>query len=193
MSTQSMQKAILLALIIVLVPLFCKATEQASPSNSPSWWGRFQNRVVQTWESPTWDVYLPVLTWHNRFTYDKERTDRYNESPWGFGFGKSMYDEDGDWHALYAMGFQDSHDMFQPIAGYGFQKNWRPSPDSDWRIGGGFTVGITARQQYDYIPLPLPLPMAGIEYKRLAFQAVYIPGTHNNGNVLFGWLRWQLN
>ena len=184
-------RTVALFLFLALLPFPATAVEHSD--DDTSWWNRFQNRVVQTWNSPAWDAYLPVYTWHNRFTYDKSKTDKYNETPWGFGIGKSMYDEDGDWHALYAMGFQDSHDMFEPIVGYAFQKNWRPSEDSDWRVGGGFTLGVTARQDYNYIPLPLPLPMAGVEYKRLALQAVYIPGTYNNGNVLFTWLRWQLN
>ena len=179
--------------LFLLLPTPCLATEQAEPAETKSWWNRFGDRVAQTWNSPTYDLYVPVWTWHNRLTYDKSKTDKYNETPWGGGIGKSMHDEDGDWHALYAMGFQDSHNMFEPIIGYGFQKNWRPGENSDWRAGLGFTLGITARQQYNYVPLPLPLPMAGVEYKRLALQAVYIPGTYNNGNVLFCWLRWQLN
>ena len=56
----------------------------------------------------------------------------------------------------------------------------------------GFTVGVTARSDYSYIPFPAILPLVSVEYRRLALQATYIPGGHNNGNVLFGWLRWQL-
>ncbi len=154
---------------------------------------RLGTRMAQAWNSPTYDLYLPLYTWHNRLAYDQSHIDRYNENPWGAGLGRSFYDEDGDWHALYAMGFMDSYNKFEPIVGYGFIKNWSPDKERDWRFGVGFTMGLTARDNYDYIPLPLVLPMAGIEYKRLALQAVYIPGTRNNGNVLFAWLRWQLN
>ena len=171
----------------------CALATDAEQHTNASWWERFRDRVVQTWESPTYDVYLPLYTWHNRLAYDSSKAAKYNEAPWGGGIGKSMIDKDGDWHALYAMGFQDSHNMFEPIVGYGFQKNLRPGKSDDWRIGGGFTVGVTARQQYRYVPIPLPLPMAGIEYKRMALQAVYIPGGRNDGNVLFCWLRWQVN
>lgn len=188
-----MIKRCLVLLLLTLAPLSCLAAEYAAQPEKDSWWQRFRTRVADTWNSPTWDAYVPLYTWHNRLTYDTAKTDKYNETPWGFGLGKSMFDEDGDWHALYAMGFQDSHNMFQPIMGYAFQKNWRPSEDSDWRMGVGFTASITARHDYNYIPLPLPLPIAGLEYKRLALQATYIPGTRNNGNVLFCWLRWQLN
>lgn len=188
-----MKRLVVFMLFFLLVPLLATADDHDAARSEATWWQRFRTRTVETWNSPTWDVYLPFLTWHNRLTYDRSKIDNYNETPWGAGIGKSMYDEDGDWHALYAIGFQDSHNMFQPMAGYAFQKNWRLDKDGDWRLGVGLVSGITARQQYNYIPLPLILPMAGVEYKRLALQGVYIPGTRNNGNVLFCWLRWQLN
>lgn len=34
--------------------------------------------------------------------------------------------------------------------------------------------------------------MFGMEYKKVGIQAVYIAGTHGNGNVLFTWLYWEL-
>ncbi len=154
-------------------------------------WYRIKDNVRTTWNSPTRDLYVPLNTWHARFMYDKEKTDSYNERPWGIGYGVSRFDEDGDWHSIYAMGFQDSHDMFQPIIGYGYQKNWYFGEGNDWRLGLGFTAAITARQDYDYIPIPLPLPLFSIEYKKFALQNTYIPGTYNNGNVLFTWARWQ--
>ena len=83
--------------------------------------------------------------------------------------------------------------MNEPIVGYAYQKNWRPAETDDFRLGLGFTLGVTARQQYNYIPTPLPLPVFSVEYKKAAIQATYIPGVRNNGNVLFCWLRWQSN
>lgn len=53
----------------------------------------------------------------------EKKTNRYNETPWGFGMGKYRYDNDGDWHSLYAMAFMDSNNRVQPIMGYGFEKN----------------------------------------------------------------------
>ncbi len=153
---------------------------------------RFGRRLSQVWHSSVWDLYLPFYMWHNRLMYDDDHIRRYNETPWGGGLGKSFMDEDGDRHFLYAMSFQDSHNRFEPIIGYAFQKNWRLDEKGDWRAGLGYTMAITAREQYDYIPLPLILPLAGLEYKRLAVQGTYIPGTRNNGNVLFLWARWQL-
>ena len=42
-----------------------------------------------------------------------------------------------------------------------------------------------------YIPLPLPLPVLSLRYKQLAVQATYVPGSYNDANVLFTWLRWH--
>lgn len=42
------------------------------------------NNVAQTSNEPEhYDLYVPAITWHARFAYDKEKTDKYNERPWG--------------------------------------------------------------------------------------------------------------
>lgn len=152
--------------------------------------GTFKKRISQVWHSDTYDLYLPLYTWHNRLAYDS-RVHKYNERPWGGGLGKSFKDEDGDRHYLFLMGFQDSHYMFEPYGGYAFMKNKHFDEKEDFSAGVGIVLGITARQEYDYVPLPLPLPIVGVQYKSLAIEAAYIPGTKNNGNVLFTWARLQ--
>lgn len=146
-------------------------------------------RIVQAWKSDEYDLYLPFYTWHNRLMYDS--VSKYNEHPWGGGFGRSFLDEDGDSHSLYFMGFIDSNNRFQPIGGYAFIKNWYFDEQKDWSAGLGYTLSITARHEYDYIPLPLPLPVFSVRYKQFAVQAAYIPSRYNDGNVLFAWLRWH--
>ena len=169
--------------------------DDVAPDVAPNDEGILQNfkkRLRQIWQSDSYDLYLPAYTWHNRLTYDKSHIRRYNEYPWGGGFGKSYKDEDGDRHYLFIMGFQDSHDMFQPYGGYAFMKNWGFGEKEDFTLGAGFVLGITARQDYGYAPLPLPLPIIGVQYKCVAVEATYIPGTKNNGNVLFTWIRYNL-
>jgi palmitoyl transferase len=39
------------------------------------------------------------------------------------------------------------------------------------------------------VPLPFIFPLFSAGYKRVTVQFTYIPGTYNNGNVLFAWLR----
>lgn len=150
-----------------------------------------KKRVRQTWASKEYDLYAPLYTWHNRLMYDKSKTKKYNETPWGLGFGKSLIDEDGDFHALFLMGFADSHNQFEPYGGYAFIKNHYFGQSKSWSVGTGFVLGLTARHEYDYVPLPLPLPLplVGVQYKKIALQAAYIPGWRNNGNVLFTWLK----
>lgn len=157
-----------------------------------STWHTFSNNVSETWNQPqTVDLYLPAITWHNRWTYDKEKTDRYNERPWGAGGGISRYDEKGNWHGIYLMAFKDSYNKWEPIGGYGWEKTWRPLSDDDFHLGLGYTAGVTMRDNWNYIPIPLVLPLASVGYGPATFQMTYIPGTYNNGNVYFAWLRWQ--
>lgn len=57
-------------------------------ANADEWMTTFGENITQTWQQPEhYDLYIPAITWHARFAYDKEKTDRYNERPWGGGFG----------------------------------------------------------------------------------------------------------
>ena len=144
------------------------------------WFATFKDNVSETWQQPEhYDLYIPAITWHARFAYDKEKTDRYNERPWGAGFGQSRWDDKGNWHGLYIMAFKDSYNKWEPIGGYGWEKTWRP------------LAGFTARDNWNYIPVPVLLPLASIGYGPATFQMTYIPGTYNNGNVYFAWMRFQ--
>ncbi|WP_145561692.1 lipid IV(A) palmitoyltransferase PagP [Yersinia aldovae] len=167
------------------------AHEPTGLTDNGNLWQRLMRNISLAWDSPNQELYIPLNTWHNRWTYDDDKIASYNERPWGIGYGKYRYDEDNNWHAVYAMAFMDSHNEVEPIIGYGYQKMWIPGEMDGWRFGVGFTASITARHEYHYIPIPLPLPLLSIEYNKFALQTTYIPGTHNNGNVLFTWMRWQ--
>lgn len=150
------------------------------------------NNIVQTWnEKRNYELYIPSITWHARFAYDQEKINAYNERPWGGGLGISRWDEKGNWHGLYLMTFKDSFNKWEPIAGYGWEKVWRPLKDNNFRLGLGYTIGATARDNWSYIPIPVILPLASIGYSKTSFQMTYIPGTYNNGNVYFAWARIQ--
>ena len=111
----------------LLVPAVVFAQTPTSTNESPeshsktqqdsSFWGSFTDQVKQTWNADNYELYVPLNTWHNRAMYDKEKTDRYNERPWGAGFGVYRYDENDNWHSLYAMAFKDSHNKIEPIIG----------------------------------------------------------------------------
>ena len=150
-----------------------------------------KTELSQTWQSPDVELYVPINTWHNRHYYKSEAVDDFNERPWGLGAGKYRYDEDGDWHGIYAMAFLDSNREIEPVVGYGFQKVWRASENV--RLGLGYTLGVTIRQDFDYVPMPLLLPLLSVKYKQVALQSTYVPGGQGHGNILFSWLRWELN
>jgi palmitoyl transferase len=175
---------ILFALVIQPAKTF------AGDVGSPSIWNQLQSTVSETWESSDHELYVPINTWHNRNYYKSEKIEQFNEQPWGLGLGKYRFDEDGDWHAIYGIAFLDSNNDVEPIAGYAFQKTWRPI--ADVRVGAGYTVGITLRKDLDYVPLPVVAPLFSMAYKKLAVQSTYILGGDGFGNILFTWVRWQM-
>ncbi len=183
--------------MITLPARFCIALSLLTISNytyaeeaSNSLWSKAKASINQTWQSQDYELYIPVNTWHNRHYYTKEDINDFNERPWGIGLGKYRYDEDGDWHGIYAMAFLDSQSKIEPIVGVGFQKIWRASENI--RLGLGYSVGVTVRDDFDYIPIPFVLPLFSVKYKEIAVQSTYIPGGKGNGNILFTWLRWEL-
>lgn len=161
-------------------------TDGWSESNTPfkNFWDDAKARVKQIWYSEHGDLYVPFYAWHNRLYYDSDKISCYNEFPWGTGFGKSIWDERGNWQGLYAMVFLDSHKDVQPMAGYGYLLTAHPTENSG--VGLGFTLMMTARSDImNYTPFPGILPLASIYYKNVMVLGAYVPGTRNIGNVLF--------
>lgn len=163
---------------------------------------KFLLTQMSGWQRLEKILHKPATAWTLWFIYSchhlactfrlrQRKTDRYNERPWGGGFGLSRWDEKGNWHGLYAMAFKDSWNKWEPIAGYGWESTWRPLADENFHLGLGFTAGVTARDNWNYIPLPVLLPLASVGYGPVTFQMTYIPGTYNNGNVYFARMRFQ--
>ena len=156
------------------------------------WKHEFVGDVKKIWYSGNYDAYVPFYAWHNRLTYDDKHIAKYNEKAFGFGLGKSIYDENGNWYGLYAFAFRDSNSKLETVAGFAYQKNWTIDNNDNWKVGVGYTLGVTQREEYAYIPIPMPLPIVGVEYKNMALQAAYVPGLKNFGNVALFWLRVRL-
>lgn len=171
--------------------LLCLPAFAASAcTDLPSWTQAACQRIGQIWNEGGNDLYLTGYSWHNRATYSKKKIDSFNELAWGGGLGKSLYDEDGDWQALYAMAFLDSHSKIEPLAGYAFQKIGRVG--DNWRLGAGYTVFLTSRADiFNRIPFPGLLPLVSAGYRDATLYATYIPGGKGNGNVLFMFGRWS--
>jgi len=177
-----------LKLFVILGTAFISLPAQAW--NFSEYLAELKQNIKDTWACGDASVYVPTYAWHNRLTYDQEHIDKYNENPWGLGIGKSLNDGD-NWHGLYAMAFKDSNDYAETFFGYGFLKNHTLNDSGTWKVGYGYTLGVTQRHEYHYIPVPVPLPIASISYKNISLQAAYVPGVKNDGNVLFTWLRFD--
>lgn len=173
----------LLGALAFIAPL-CHAEDQ------PGWFDRARNELKQTYQQGDIEIYLPFHTIHAPWAYTRDQIDHYQNNPPGFGIGRGRYDDKGNWHGVYAMGFQDSHYKPEWIAGYGWKTYWPVG--SDLRLGLGYTAGFTTRTDYGhYTPVPLVLPIASIDYRTLSLESAYVPGGKGNGNVFFLWAKWR--
>lgn len=183
-------KITLILMILIFVSNASFANENGIIKRS---YNGLKENISDTWNNYTnVDIYLPLHTWHNRFMYDQEKTDEYNEDPYGVGIGISKYDEHNNWNGIYILEFQDSNNRIEPMLGYGWEKQYYL--DNGIRLGLGYTVLVTLRDDWMKYKLPVPgiLPLASISYKDLTIQNTYIPGTYNNGNVWFVWARYKI-
>lgn len=146
-------------------------------------------RVNEIWDNGSHDLYLPMYTHHLRFAYGDNKIDSFREFTWGLGYGRSRYNDSGNWEGLYLMAFSDSHSKLQPIAGYGHQWMW--GDRNGLHSGIGYTAFLTSRADIaNNIPIPGILPIASINYDRFALNTAYLPGGKGNGNILFFWSRF---
>lgn len=184
-----------IVVILILWLLSFTSVFAAAPSSStekPSWFKKAGHRLHQIWYEGTTELYLSGYAWHNRYTYRASKIKTYNELAWGGGLGKGFYDEDGDWHALSAIAFLDSHKNLEPAAGYTFLKIARLGENV--RLGGGYSILVTARPDINHnIPFPGIIPWASLTYKQATLSATYIPGSKGAGNVLYILGKWTFN
>jgi palmitoyl transferase len=169
------------------------ASAAPAPETKPSsyWLRPVFHRLHQVWMDGQDELYAPVYAWHNRFTYTAEKIHSYNENPWGGGLGKSFYDEQGDWHGLYAFAFLDSHKNVEPVVGYAFLKVLHTNENT--RAGAGYGILVTARPDiFHNIPFPGVLPWVSFGYRKASLAATYIPGAKGAGNVLFLILKYLI-
>lgn len=151
----------------------------------PSWFKPICLSPYQAWTKGHFDLYFTGYAWHNRYTYTSERLKTYNEAAWGGGLGKGYFNqENGDWGALYALAFLDSHKNVEPLAGLAYLKTTGFLDHA--RAGIGYTLFITARPDiFKGRPFPGALPLVSISFQQLSLFATYIPAAQGAGNVLF--------
>lgn len=146
--------------------------------------------VSQLWDEGSNDLYVPLHTHHLRSAWSDEQIARFNETPWGLGYGRSRTKDD-HWEGLYGMVFQDSNNKPEPMIGYAYQWLWG-SPES-LRAGLGYTLLVTARNDIsNYVPLPGILPIGSLRYGKVSLNTTYVPGGRGFGNIFFFWSRIEL-
>jgi lipid IVA palmitoyltransferase len=129
-----------------------------------------------------------MYTHHLRFAYDDDKVDSFREFTWGAGYGRSRYNQAGNWEGIYLMAFSDSHSKIQPILGYGHQWMW--GERNGFHAGAGYTAFLTSRADIaNNFPIPGILPIASINYDKYSLNTSYLPGGRGNGNILFFWSR----
>ena len=147
--------------------------------------------VANAYDHGQWEFYLPLRTHHLRSKYSQEQIDSYQETPYGFGVGRGLYNERGNWEGVFAMGFQDSHFKPSYTAGYSWKAIWRPFEDT--RVGLGYMAGLMTREDIaNYFPFPIVVPVASLAYKNLSLETTFIPGAAGAGNIFFIWAKWEL-
>jgi palmitoyl transferase len=173
-------------LAIACAGALCIASANAAEAPDSSLFDRATQRLATTWHDGQTELYLPLHAHHLRSAYSREKIDGFNENAYGLGIGRGGYDQDGDWHGLYVMGFQDSHYQPQYMAGYGYKTYWKVA--GELKAGLGYTAFLTARSDIGhYTPIPGILPIASLEYRKVSLDASYVPGGKGFGNILFFW------
>ena len=156
-----------------------------------SWYKRMWDPLANAYSNGGWEFYLPLVTYHLRSMYTPEKIANFQERPLGFGVGRGVYDEKGNWDGVYGMAFQDSHFKPMYMLGYGWKSIWRPAEDV--RLGLGFAGGLMSRTDiFHYVPFPAVLPMASVAYKNFNLEGIFLPGSKGNGNIFFIWAKWEL-
>lgn len=163
------------------------ATPQPPVAQDDSWWGN----IEKTWASDNWYAILPVNTYHARGTYDRDRLRRYNEIPWGAGFGKWYRDKNDNQHELSFIAFADSHGHVEPTFTYSWQQYIHFDSSHNFSVAYGLNFMLTMRNDTYYLPVPLILPHLTIQIGSFAISTLWVPYLgRNNGNVLFTTCRW---
>ena len=166
-------------------------TQKKSTQTTKSWWEYVWDPITNVYDNGSLELYLPFETYHSRDTYSQEQIDSYQEKPFGFGIGRGLYNEKGNWEGLFAMGFQDSHFKPSYTAGYQWKSIWRPAEDV--RLGLGYLAGLMSREDIaNYIPFPVVLPVASVAFRNFSIEGTYIPPVGDKGNVVFLWAKWEL-
>ena len=157
---------------------------------SKGWRESVLDELDETWRIGTMEYSATFRTVHLPWAYSDTQNKDYQNWPPGFGLGRGYFDNKGNWHGIFAMGFQDSHFKPEWAVGYGWKTYWQLP--GELKFGLGYSAGVTTRTDIGhYTPIPYLLPIASIDFGRLSIEGVYVPGGKGNGNVMLIWAKWH--
>ena len=110
----------------------CASTPPQKPTPEPTQPETAQTEAAQP-EQPAVPAPEAELTQARAL---KDKIDSYQNTPIGLGYGHGRFDDKGNWHGLYALGFQDSHFKPEWMAGYGWKTYWPIIDGVNDMIGG---------------------------------------------------------
>jgi lipid IVA palmitoyltransferase len=146
------------------------------------------DRSKEAWREGSWDAYLTGYAWHAPYAYNKQKREEYNDFAAGGGVGRSIMDEDGDKHSLYALAFRDSHYKPQYTIGYAWMRYW----GGGLSFGLGYTMYVFARSDVNhYLPAPMAGLLGSMRYGSFELMVAAVPfGKDDSGNIALVFGRW---
>jgi palmitoyl transferase len=180
----------MLRLLFALAALALTSVATAAEDGKPGFLDRISTELSETWRGGNTEYFATFRTWHLPWAYTDEQAGQYQNWPPGLGVGRGRFDEKGNWHGVYFLGFQDSHFKPEWNVGYGWKAYWNVF--GGLKAGLGYTAGLTARSDIGhYVPIPMLLPIASLDYDKLSLEGAFVPGGKGNGNVMLLWLKWR--
>ncbi len=168
----------------IVFQLTAVANEHADFSGAST--AAISQHVARPYQERGWDIYLTGYAWHAGATFSGKKL---NSKTYGGGVGKHWTDANGREDLLYVMAFTDSYKHLQPIVGYARQ--WFTNPIGPISLGGGFTVGLSGREDIlHYLPLPVLLPIGSVRFKKFSLMSTVVP--RKKGALGLVWMRYQL-
>ena len=136
------------------------------------------------------DYYASGYIWHAPWAYSADKREELNEAAWGGGFGRSVVDENGNTHSLYATAFRDSHAKPQYNVGYLWMTYWTLA--GGLKGGLGYSLFFFSREDIgNRWPVPVLLPGASLRYNGVELIGTYVPGFTQGGNVGYFFARFS--
>lgn len=141
-------------------------------SERSGWFGDAWDGMKQIGRDGQSGLLLPAYTIHPAWDYPNRKDQ--NGYTWGGGISRSVIDERGNERLVYALAFSDSHYDIEPFVGYAWLARW-PLGNTGLYGGLGYTVALTMRSDYSWLPVPAPLPLASIGTDSFGIYAAYVP------------------